>query len=119
MSLIPSLGSPLRAATLAWALCLTGGTGAWAAAPATHSVAVKYADLNLTAAAGADALYRRIKVAAADVCGYEGRSLAEIANWHDCMHGAVADAVAAIDSPLLTARATGKRPVPVTAMLTE
>jgi UrcA family protein len=119
MNLFRSIGSPLCIAALASALCLTGGTRSWAATPGTHSMTVSYSDLNLTAAAGADTLYRRIEGAAADVCGYEGRALAEIANWHDCVHGAIAQAVAAIDSPLLTARATGKRQAPVTAMLTE
>jgi UrcA family protein len=119
MNLFRSTGSLLRIAALASALCLTGGTQSWAASPATHSMTVSYGDLNLAAAAGADTLYRRIESAAADICGYEGRSLAEIANSHDCVHGAIAQAVAAIDSPLLTARATGKRQAPDTAMLTE
>jgi UrcA family protein len=73
-----------------------------------YSVTVKYNDLNLSTLAGARTLYGRISAAARSVCGYEGRSFTDQAFWNGCYRGAVADAVAKVGSPLLTAVHTGR-----------
>ena len=86
--------------------CLVGSAGALADGGAhyvTHSVTVRYADLNLSSAAGANTLYRRIVGAARFSCGYEGKSLREQMQWQSCVKSAVADAVATVNSPNLTA----------------
>ena len=72
-----------------------------------YSVTVKYYDLDLSTLAGARTLYGRISAAARNVCGYEGRSITDQAFWNGCYRGAVADAVAQVGSPLLTAVHTG------------
>ena len=66
---------------------------------------VKFGDLDLTHSAGAQELYRRITHAARDVCETvsSGGSVTAIAN-DLCIDRAIARAVTAIDSPLLTER---------------
>jgi UrcA family protein len=65
---------------------------------------VNFDDLDLSTAAGNERLYRRIRTAAESVCRTsEGRRLADIARHKSCMEDAVADAVAKIDKPTLTA----------------
>lgn len=84
-----------------------------------RSITVSYADLDIASASGAASLYHRIKGAARDVCGYEGRSLVEIRQWQSCVRGAVDDAVATVNTPLLTAMHSGKDGhATVTALLT-
>lgn len=84
----------------------------------THTVTVRYADLNLSSVAGANALYRRIVGAARFTCGYSGKGLREQMEWQSCYKNAVADAVAAVNSPNLTAIYNSERPGSnVTAML--
>ncbi len=73
-----------------------------------HSVTVKYHDLDLATLDGARTLYGRISAAAREVCGYEGRSFTDQAFWNGCYRGAIADAVAKVGSPLLTAVHTGR-----------
>lgn len=73
-----------------------------------QSITVKYHDLDLSTLAGARTLYGRITAAARNVCGYEGRSFTDQAFWNGCYRGAVTDAVAKVDSPLLTAVHTGR-----------
>lgn len=86
----------------------------------TRSIRVGYADLDIASSAGAASLYRRIKGAARDVCGYQGHSLVEIKQWQLCVQGAVADAVATVNSPLLTAMHSSKDGhATVTAMLSQ
>jgi len=66
---------------------------------------VQYADLDLTSASGAKILYRRIHAAAVKVCGIPDlMQLAAVAAAKACSDRAIADAVASIDNPLLTAR---------------
>ncbi len=109
--------SPVRALALALILGVLGATPALAQDPA--SVKVSYRDLNLSTIAGAQALYGRIKTAARSVCGYEGRNLFDQSFWNACYRGAITDAVAKVNSPLLTAVHTG-RPVDTTvAMLSK
>ena len=66
---------------------------------------VKFGDLDVTRPAGAQELYRRITHAARDVCETvsAGGSATAIAN-RLCTDRAIARAVAAVDSPLLTDR---------------
>jgi UrcA family protein len=99
------------------ALGLMAATNAQAATD-THQLTVRYSDASLSTIAGAHTVYGRIQGAARFVCGEAGRSLAEQRTWQACYRGAVADAVASINSPLLTAvhqRVNGE--TPVTAML--
>jgi UrcA family protein len=94
------------------------GLSAAQAGTDTHSLTVRYRDVNLSSIAGANALYGRIQGAARFVCGEEGHSLADTRSWQTCYRGAVADAVARINNPMLTAvhqRVNGD--TPVTAML--
>jgi UrcA family protein len=68
------------------------------------SVAVSYADLDITRTAGAQKLYQRITGAAKRVCGRgDSRSLDVLRLQQQCMTKAVSDAVRDVDSPLLTA----------------
>jgi UrcA family protein len=69
------------------------------------SVVVGFAGLDLAQPAAVEALYRRLKQAAAEVCGdatHPGTRIVS-ASWRACTAKAVADAVAALDRPLLTA----------------
>lgn len=64
---------------------------------------VKYADLNLSTSAGVVELYRRIQRAANAVCGADyGRDLGEAAAVKVCTDQAIAQAVSAVDNPVLT-----------------
>jgi UrcA family protein len=65
-------------------------------------MAVNYRDLDLTTTAGAALLYRRIGGAARSVCGERGYGLFFERQWDSCYRAAVASAVAAVNSPLLT-----------------
>ena len=67
-------------------------------------VKVGYADLNLSSTQGAEALYRRIKIAAGEVCyPREERNLVLMANRRACIQKAISDAVTHVGSPTLTA----------------
>ena len=101
--------------TLALVLGLLGATQAPAAEPA--GIRVGYADLDLATSAGAHTLYARIAGAARTVCGFEGTTLIEQSLWNRCYHGAIADAVAKVDRPLLTAEQTGHTAHTTVAML--
>ncbi|MGH8210465.1 MAG: UrcA family protein [Steroidobacteraceae bacterium] len=102
-----------RAAVLA-GLLLTGSLGvAQAAAPADDvpSVVVAYGDLDLSTAAGARTLYRRIAIAATQVCPFDGsRDLARLAYNHACRRDAIARAVRDINSPQLAALVAKRAP---------
>ena len=67
--------------------------------------AVNFADLNLSREAGVKELYRRIRAAANSVCALSGdtRDLARFAPWRTCRETAIANAVAEIHHPLLSA----------------
>lgn len=63
---------------------------------------VKFADLNLNSAAGADSLVRRLKAASKRVCSPAPSHAGEIQNHADykaCLNGPVDGAVAAIGNP--------------------
>ena len=74
---------------------------------------VKYGDLNVGSPAGAHVLLRRIEAAATTACGGapDIRQLNQLASFEACRRFAVARAVAAVDSPMLTAMAHGGAPV--------
>ncbi|HYM28692.1 MAG TPA: UrcA family protein [Steroidobacteraceae bacterium] len=91
------------AAAVASLVCVLGSTAAPAtAANATQQLHVAYSDLNMNSVAGATTLYNRIRGAARFVCGDKGRRWEEQRHWNECYRGAVADAVATVNSPLLT-----------------
>ena len=65
---------------------------------------ISFGDLDLDTAAGNERLYRRIHAGAESVCrALEGKDLANFAKHERCMEDAVADAVAKVDKPQLTA----------------
>jgi len=65
---------------------------------------VRYADLDVSTAQGAAALYSRIRSAAEGVCSSLDRDdLAAMLRWRGCVKQAIAGAVAKIDRPALTA----------------
>jgi UrcA family protein len=80
-----------------------------------RSETVKFADLNLSSAAGVQALYGRIHSAARRVCEQPGGEQAAV---RICMAKAESDAVGTVNAPLLTAfyqNKTGSRPQTITA----
>jgi UrcA family protein len=76
------------------------------------SAVVKYGDLNIASPVGAQALLKRIDVAADIACGRSPdiRRLDQLARFEACRRTAVARAVAAVGSPTLTAIAHGGAP---------
>jgi UrcA family protein len=78
------------------------GTEAAAQIP---SVTVSYSDLNLTTAAGVDALYARLRTASRSVCNVgEGRALVELVASRTCYRQVLETAVSDAKLPTLTAR---------------
>jgi UrcA family protein len=63
---------------------------------------VRFADLDLTRAAGAQELYRRIRQAAREVCQADGSSVWYPSGYLECRSTAIARAVTDIGAPLLT-----------------
>lgn len=70
-----------------------------------QSLDVTYSDLNLANPAGADAMLKRIRHAAAKVCGGapSAGSLLELRQYRACVRTAVEEAVRRLDAPLVTA----------------
>jgi UrcA family protein len=92
--------NPIRIAAAALLFAVLAAGAQAADVPQVH---VKYADLNLNTAAGATVLYRRIRGAADQVCGVSSdRDLARVTQAKACAAHAVADAVAAVNAPILT-----------------
>jgi UrcA family protein len=92
--------------SVAFALCTCLiAHGASAAQTTVKTTAVSFADLDLSKAAGAQTLYKRIKVAARRVCGPADRYTYGASNnaFRKCFEAAVAHAVAQVDRPSLTA----------------
>jgi len=98
--------------------CLLGATAAPAADPSgVRSETVSFRDLNLSTIEGATALYLRIKRAANQVCDEPEAGVARYQAWRNCYRAAIADAVAKVNSPLLTSVHGGKdKESAVTAM---
>jgi UrcA family protein len=74
------------------------------------SATVKFGDLNINAASGADALVKRLKKAAKKVCAPEPhiRDLKHVKNYNDCVDGAMNGAVSALGNTHVT-EAYGKK----------
>jgi UrcA family protein len=68
-----------------------------------RSETVHFADLNLSTPQGATALYRRIKWAAEDVCGWNDDLLEMQVHAQPCVDEAIADAVTRVGRVELTA----------------
>lgn len=65
-----------------------------------RKVTVRFGDLDLSNLQGATALYRRIRLAAEQVCSpFDGRDIASKIRMEACVHRAVADAVTTVDRP--------------------
>jgi len=68
-----------------------------------QSLTVQFGDLNLNNAQGADALFKRIKNAARDVCSnFEGRTLSKKQLHAECVATALSTAIARVDRPMLS-----------------
>lgn len=101
-------------ATAMWMACVLVAFNAHADDQA-RSETVKFTDLNLDTPAGAETLYRRIHAAAGHVCEQPAGELAAVRR---CMSKAESEAIAKVDSPLLTAfyqKKTGSQPQTITA----
>ncbi len=86
--------------------CLATGTVC-----AQEQVVIHYSDVNLTTAAGASVLYRRIANASQEVCHQESvLALNGYLMWRKCVRDAIGRAVASVDNPLVTARYHGETP---------
>jgi UrcA family protein len=79
-----------------------------------RSVSVNYRDLNLSTIEGAITLYERLKGAARTVCDGPLTGVAAYREWRSCYEAAMADAVATVNSPLLTALHRGPNKVVTT-----
>jgi UrcA family protein len=79
--------------------------GASAAQPQVKTMQVSFADLDLSKPAGAQTLYKRIKAAARNVCGPADQYTFIVSSYslRKCIDAAVANAVAQVDRPSLTA----------------
>ena len=94
-----------RAGVAAFALCTCLVAYNASAEPEAKSLAVSYADLDLSKPAGAQTLYKRIKKAARVVCGPVDNYtfVTPARKFRQCYEKAIADAVAQVDRPSLTA----------------
>ncbi|MBM4382840.1 MAG: UrcA family protein [Deltaproteobacteria bacterium] len=87
----------MKKLALSFAFCLVA-LPCLASSDAPMQKAVRTSDLNLESQAGVDALYRRLESAARSVCSpAEGRSLAEKAQWKQCMSQTMDSTVASVD----------------------
>lgn len=108
-----------------WSVALTSATCLLGAAQVSadpgvgrRSVTVNYRDLDLSTIEGATALYQRLKGAARSVCDGPSTGVAAYQEWRHCYEAAMADAVAKVNSPLLSALFHGPgKEATTTAML--
>ena len=105
------LRAPLTLGCAALVLVCLGGLIPAQAADASQArqVTVKYRDLNLNTPEGAGTLLARIRDAAERVCGAPSERLDLQHAWQVCYQGSVNAAVAAVDSPILSALASGRQ----------
>jgi len=97
--------SPL-ALSLSLAAAYTSTTAVQAQAQADPiSVVVQYADLDISRTVGAKVLFDRIKFASIRACGGQpdARQSRENADFDQCRREAIREAVARVNSPMLTA----------------
>jgi len=90
----------------------------------TVSEIVKYGDLDVSKPQGAATLYRRIVLAAKDVCGQRDAASFDLtfrARLEACVHKATADAVTKVGQPELFAiyNSKNREPLPVILAATE
>lgn len=70
---------------------------------APQTLTVQFGDLDLNKPQGVDALFKRIKNAARDVCSeFEGRTLSKKRLHSDCIEAALSTAVMRVDRPMLS-----------------
>jgi UrcA family protein len=95
-------------------LCLLGVSAGSTGTSHAAGVSVNYRDLNLSTIEGAITLYERLKGAARTVCDGPPTGVAAYQEWRSCYEAAMADAVATVNSPLLTALHRGPNKVVTT-----
>jgi UrcA family protein len=101
------------------ALALMGGASTMAASgDEVRQVVVRFGDLNLSNPQGAAALYRRISIAAAEVCGafdvsVRDRELGYRAGTTTCVRTAISGAVTKVGRPELFAIYNAKNSAPL------
>ena len=97
-----TLRMTLVALAVASVTMMVGVTHAAEAGDDVPKAAVSYKDLNLNTDDGVKVLYKRIQRAANQVCGnVDGRELKRMSVKQACVERAVADAVAAVNTPML------------------
>lgn len=122
MTTVPSADGFHRLLVICVCAAIAAGfaPGAGAADDGTvRKVTVRYGDLDLSSPQGAVALYRRIGIAAEEVCRpFEGRDLARTSIFRACKQRAVADAVSRVNRPELFAvyNANNRTPLPAAHM---
>jgi UrcA family protein len=94
-----------RASIVVFAVCTSLVSYSASAEPKAKAQTVSYADLDLSKPAGAQTLYKRIKAAARSVCGPVDQYTFQMPSrvFRACFEQAIADAVAQVDRPSLTA----------------
>jgi len=108
MNAVNNRGSKHAFLSVAAGLVLSLGAGAalagGTATDSLPSVTVKYDAVEAATRAGAEKLYKQIRVAAATVCErYATQELARRLPWQKCYQQVVANAVSAVHQPELTA----------------
>jgi UrcA family protein len=75
-----------------------------------RSVTVRFADIDVSGSEGAAALYRRLKIAAGNVCQdlEPGKELARLRVYTSCIQTALGAAIVKVDRPALTAYAAAQ-----------
>jgi UrcA family protein len=106
------------AATLLLAVLALGAAVQPAAADTSDTVAikVKMGDLNLASPQGAEQMMNRIHAAARNICqDLDSDPISRVTRYDACMTRVIGDAVARLNSPLVTAALHTGSPVVVTA----
>jgi UrcA family protein len=77
-----------------------------------REVTVKFGDLDVSRPEGATRLYRRIRAAAKEVCSPDGYGLVAATQADSCVDKSIAEAVAKVNQPMLSAVLNAKRGKP-------
>ena len=101
----PRVAVNFRRASALLGLALSSSLAMAAADTVVASRVVSYADLNLSSPQGVAVLYRRITVAAEEVCGPAERAGSRLPTpeYRDCVSHAVADAIRKVNRPAVSA----------------
>ena len=107
---LPILSSVLVALIAATAAPATAGVHPARADPDALETTVRFSDLDLGRASGAELMLSRLERAARDVCGEapSPRELQKRTRYRACVATATQAAVARVDAPLVTARHNGR-----------